>query len=81
MRWLEFLFVAEHDGGRGGRSFSSFSLKISQNSNEKMKEVEGLFIENEWVKGNNPLTSALMMRFLKTLIDNCYEKMESLSTV
>ena len=80
--------MAEHGGGRGGRSFSGFSLKIlwfslriSQNSNEKMKEVEGLFIENEWVKGNNPLTSTLMMRFLKTPVDNCSEKMESLSRV
>ena len=73
--------MAEHGGGRGGKSFSCFSLKISQNSNEKMKEVEGLFIANGWVKGNNPLTFALMMRFLKTPVDNYSKKIESLSRV
>ena len=54
-----------------------FSLKTSQNSNEGMKEVERLFIENGWVKGNNSLTSTLMGRFLKIPVDKCSKKMES----
>ena len=66
------------------RIFSDFSLKIlwfslrtSQNSNEGMKEFEGLFIENGCVKGNNSLTSALIGRFLEIPVDNFFEKMES----
>ena len=45
--------MAERGGGRGGKisSCSSlkifwFSLKISQDSSEVIKKVEGLFIEN-----------------------------------
>ena len=44
-----------------------------------MRRVEGLFIENEWVKGNNSSTFALMVASLKAPVDNCSEKMESLN--
>ena len=45
--------MVERGGGRGGKEFLGFSLKIlwfslrtSQNSSDEMNGVEGLFIEN-----------------------------------
>ena len=71
-------------GGRGGKSSSGFSLVFSEDlsgSSEVMKKVEGLFIENGWVKGSNSSTFALIMAFLKTSVNNCSEKMESLNRI
>ena len=44
---------------------------------ENMRRVEGLFIGNQGVKGNNSSAFALMMASLKVPVDNCSEKMES----
>ena len=64
--------------------FSDFSLKILwfslgtfQNSSDEMNGVERLFVGIRGIKGNNSLTSSLMEGFLKILVDNYLEKMES----